>query len=305
MWNPVKASASGPAFSHLFFADDLLLFAKANESNCRCVKEVVDEFCMLSGQKVNNLKSKVFFSPNIDRDRRVDLCNILGFSSTSNLGSYLGFPLRHAGSSNQDFNFILDRVQLKLAGWKANLLSLAGRRVLIQATTSTIPSYVMQTSFLPVRILDSLDRMNMNFLWGSSETNKKMHWVGWPKVTRPKEEGGLSIHLAKERNLAFLAKLNWRFNTEKDTLRAHVLQKKYLTPRRMNSRNVTSLPSSRVWKSMKKGEVIFSKGTRWSLGRDSRLNFWTDSWTSNGPLRSTIHGPLTGGKLILFLETSP
>ena len=47
---------------------------------------------------------------------------------------------------------------------------------------------------------------------------------------------------------------------------------------------------------MKKGEVIFSKGTRWSLGRDNRLNFWTDSWTSNGLLRSINHCPLTRGE---------
>ena len=61
------------------------------------------------------------------------------------------------------------------------------------------------------------------------------------------------------------------------------------------------LPSSRVWKSMKKGEVIFSKGTRWSLGRDNKLNFWIDSWTSNGPLRSIIHGPLTRGEADLTI----
>ena len=110
-WNPIKASSSGPAFSHLFFADDLLLFAKANEENCGSVREAIEDFCLLSGQRVNFSKSRVFFSPNVDQEQRETLSNILGFRSTPNLGSYLGFPLRHAGSSNQDLNFVLSRVE--------------------------------------------------------------------------------------------------------------------------------------------------------------------------------------------------
>ena len=33
-WNPVKSSKSGASFSHLVFADDLVLFAKADYVNC-------------------------------------------------------------------------------------------------------------------------------------------------------------------------------------------------------------------------------------------------------------------------------
>jgi hypothetical protein len=42
-----------------------VLFAKADRKNCQSVKEVLESFCDLSGQKVNLNKSKVFFSPNV------------------------------------------------------------------------------------------------------------------------------------------------------------------------------------------------------------------------------------------------
>ena len=163
-WNLVKASRSGPAFSHLFFADDLVLFAKANPKNCVTIRGVLDDFCSQSGQTISEAKSKVFFSPNLDKDHRDALGDILGFQSTPNLGRYLHFPLKHRGASNQDFNFVLEKVKKKLAGWKANLLSMARRAVLIQASTSAIPAYVMQNNLLPGRILDGIDRMNRNFL---------------------------------------------------------------------------------------------------------------------------------------------
>ena len=69
-WKPIKASTGRPAFSHLFFVDNLLLFAKANPSNCRCVKEAIEEFCIRSGQKINPQKSKVYFSLNVGKDGR-------------------------------------------------------------------------------------------------------------------------------------------------------------------------------------------------------------------------------------------
>ena len=153
----------------------------------------MDTFYSISSQTVSEDKSRVYFSPNVDRDTRESLCDILGFASTPYLGKYLRFPLKQPGSSFHAYNFILDRVKQKLSGWKANLLSFAGHRVLIQSSLATIPSYIMQCSYLPRRVLDRLDRVNRNFLWGFTKSAKKIHWVGWEKVTKSKVEGGLGL----------------------------------------------------------------------------------------------------------------
>ena len=48
-WDKVRASRSGPSFSHVFFADDLMLFAKVDYKNCEATTEVLDKFCSLVG----------------------------------------------------------------------------------------------------------------------------------------------------------------------------------------------------------------------------------------------------------------
>ena len=45
-WALVKASRSGPSFLHLFFADDLVLFANVDQDNCNTIKAVLHEFCL-------------------------------------------------------------------------------------------------------------------------------------------------------------------------------------------------------------------------------------------------------------------
>ena len=164
LWDPIQVSRGGQAFSHLFFADDLVLFAKADLWNCTSVLKTLDTFCELSGQKVNLNKSKVYFSLNISPESREEMCGVLGIHSTPNLGKYLGFPIKHSGSSSQDFNLVVERVQNKLQGWKTNLLSMAGRVVIAQLVLSAIPAYVMQGCMLPTQILNNLDKVSRNFV---------------------------------------------------------------------------------------------------------------------------------------------
>lgn len=63
---------------------------------------------------------------------------------------YLGVPTINGRSSKREYQYLVDKVNGKLAGWKSKTLSLAGRATLIQSALSTIPLYTMQTTKLPL-----------------------------------------------------------------------------------------------------------------------------------------------------------
>ena len=58
-WLPLQVSANGPTISHLFFVDDVLLFAKSKPSKARVINKILDDFCSISGLKVSLDKSRV------------------------------------------------------------------------------------------------------------------------------------------------------------------------------------------------------------------------------------------------------
>ncbi|CAN1836022.1 Putative ribonuclease H protein At1g65750 [Linum perenne] len=116
----------------------------------------------------------------------------------------------------------------KLAGWKANNLSLAGRGTLATSVLNAIPSYVMQTAFLPVHICEAIDRKIRNFIWGSVQGGRKIHNINWETVCKPKSLGGLGLRSARDLNKAFFMKIVWGLISRPTELWAKVLVSKYL-----------------------------------------------------------------------------
>ncbi|KAL6216513.1 hypothetical protein ACLB2K_009736 [Fragaria x ananassa] len=67
-------------------------------------------------------------------------------------------------SGQETYNPVIEKVQSKLSGWKSKTLNIAGRLTLVQAVTSTMPIYAMQTAKLHVSVCNSLDKLSRDFL---------------------------------------------------------------------------------------------------------------------------------------------
>lgn len=195
-WHPSKFKNKQPQISHLLFADDILLFSKANTHSIHAINIVLTKFCIISGMKINFDKLKAWFSRTAAHSTIHILQNTLNIRQSLDLSFYLGYPLKPT-CKKSNLNFILDKLDKKLQGWKANLLSKIGRTQLTDSTISSLSNHIMQALLLSKSILSKIESKSRNFFWGHSNNVRKIHTLGLEKIAKPKKLGGLGIRRAE------------------------------------------------------------------------------------------------------------
>lgn len=126
-WKAARASRYGPEISSLAFADDLILFREAIKEQVFIMKRCLDEFCNASGRRLVWINLS-FISP-LTLILILEMrCVVLWlWKQPTTLGDILGVPTINGHTSKADYQFLLDTINNKLAGWKAKCISMAGR----------------------------------------------------------------------------------------------------------------------------------------------------------------------------------
>ena len=120
--------------THLQFADDTLIFCPAKEQVIMNYRRLLDCFSLVSGLTINYSKSSVIPIGNKEVWAHV-MGNKLKCKIQKLSIMYLGIPLGANPNKISTWKPVLDKVEKKLALWKAKLLFRAGGIVLIKAVS--------------------------------------------------------------------------------------------------------------------------------------------------------------------------
>ena len=129
---------NGPKLTHLFFADDCLIFCRSTLEECAKIQELLAVYEAVSGQMINKEKTALFFSKNTDAQAQEAIKVALNVSAIQHYEKYMGLPSFVGRNKKACFMQIKERIWARMQGWKEKLLSQASKEMMIKVLVQSI-----------------------------------------------------------------------------------------------------------------------------------------------------------------------
>jgi len=219
---------------------------------------------------------KTFFFFNLSASN-ANFCTLIKQTFCVALGErYLGLPTSAGRGASNAFNYVPARVRGFVEGWAEKDLSCAAREVLLKANAQSVLTYPMACFKLPPVVCRKLTTAVLNYWWGSSLDNHKIHWLRWEKLTRLKCQGGIGFRDFSLFNQAMLGKQGWRLIMRPSSPCARILRGKYFP----NGDFLTATKRRRcseTWRAILHGRDVLKKGLIMRIG-PGEVDIWQDNW---------------------------
>ena len=149
MIHGISICRQGPQLSHLFFADDSLLFYQATSAECEKLMRVLQVYELSTSQQLNWKNTSLFFSSNTPPHTQEHIKQLFEAEVIKQHEIYLGLPSLVGRSKRNTFQQLKERLANKFSEWKEKLLSNVDKGVLIQAVAQAILAHTMSCFLLP------------------------------------------------------------------------------------------------------------------------------------------------------------
>ena len=103
----------------------------------------------------------------------------------------------------------IEKIKKKVNGWKANLLSKAGRLVMIKFVINSLLLYFLGLFKMPSQVTKNIISLHSRFFWSKKNGGKGIPLVKLSQIQLPKELGGLGLGDLGVKNTTKLFKWWW------------------------------------------------------------------------------------------------
>lgn len=196
------------------------------------------------------------------------------------MGKYLGLPEHFGRKKNVVFASVVGKIQQRAVSWSLKFLSNAGKMIMVKSVLSPMSSHTMSCFKLPQSICSNIQSTLTRFWWDTDPGKRKVSWISWDKMARPKKDGGLGFKDVTSFNDALLAKIGWRIIKNPNCLLARCLLGKYCHSEMLMNCQASSA-SSHGWRSVLVGRDLLKQQLGWMVGSGESISVWNNPWLSN------------------------
>ncbi|KAL2237591.1 UNVERIFIED_CONTAM: hypothetical protein Sindi_0950800 [Sesamum indicum] len=273
----------------LGFADDVILFCRADMDSLRIFKAGLDRFAEWSGLRLNVQKSHLIISRSAQALRE-EMLALLGFQEGILPMRYLGLPLISSRLTIADCRPLLLKIDKRIAGWEGTTLSYAGRVQIIKSVLTAMSVYWASAFILPKKVINEIEKRLRAFLW-KGMTNSGYAKVAWKDIYRPKEEGGLGFKDISTLNRALMTKkLCDVIRCDRTSIWVDWLHQGRL--QHTSIWTITDLRGSWGWRKILRLRIFLQNMVDYRIGDGRSFLLWQDPWHHLGPLcESFPRGP--------------
>jgi hypothetical protein len=272
-------------FQILQFADDTIIMGEGSWNNLWTIKSMLRGFELVSGLKINFVKSKLY-GLNIENRFLEAGASFLSCLSDMVPFKFLGIPVGANPRRRNTWQPVIDAMSKRLNSWSSRHLSYGGRITLVNSVLASIPLYFFSFFKAPCCVIKQLVRIQRNFLWGGSIEDKKLCWIKWDQICLSKAQGGLGVKNLALFNKALLCKWKWRFLTEDDALWAALLRFRYghLPSIVLTGNTLSNNAKSSIWwrdiigLERENDDNWFMSNIGSMVGDGKNIGFWRFKW---------------------------
>ena len=212
----------------LQYADDTTFFIRGSWAAAHTLFTMMDIFSDFSGLRLNRAKS-AFIGFGLSPEEVAGCSQILATPICELPIRYLGLPLADRRLLRRDWQPMIEKVESRLGGWRARILSRGGWLVLLKAVLSAIPTFFMSIFRMPAGVRRLLETVMRDFFWHGPRQDpaRGTTLVAWETVCRPVTQGGLGVRQLQHTNVALLTKWVWRLMQPPGDLTSRILQDGY------------------------------------------------------------------------------